>query len=148
MKVRLDHYAANPDIYRAMSELEKQVTASGLDRIIYELVKIRASQINGCAFCLDMHTKELRKLGESEQRINLISVWRESPCYTDKEQAALELTEVVTLIAERGVPQDVYDRVRTHYSEKETMDLIFAINVINCWNRIAISTGMFPGCRD
>ncbi|GJM71274.1 hypothetical protein HMSSN036_34900 [Paenibacillus macerans] len=79
MKVRIDHYAANPDIYRAMSQLEKQVTASGLDRVIYELVKIRASQINGCAFCLDMHTKELRKLGESEQRINLISVWRESP---------------------------------------------------------------------
>ncbi|GJM71273.1 hypothetical protein HMSSN036_34890 [Paenibacillus macerans] len=70
------------------------------------------------------------------------------PCYTDQEKAALELTEAVTLIAERGVPQDVYERVRTHYSEKETMDLIFAINVINCWNRIAISTGMFPGCRD
>ena len=148
MKVRIDHYAANPDIYRAMSQLEKQVTASGLARVIYELVKIRASQINGCAFCLDMHTKELRKLGESEQRINLISVWRESPCYTDQEKAVLELTEAVTLIAERGVPQDVFDRVRSFYSEKETMDLIFAINVINCWNRIAISTGMFPGCRD
>ncbi|MGG6311304.1 carboxymuconolactone decarboxylase family protein [Paenibacillus macerans] len=148
MRTRMDHYKANPDIYRAMSQMERQVQNSGLDRILYELIKIRASQINGCAFCLDMHTSELRQLGESEQRIALVSVWRESPCYTDRERAVLELTESVTRIADRGVPQEIYDRVRTHFSEKEMMDLIFAINVINCWNRIAISTGMYPGCRD
>lgn len=148
MKVRMDHYQANPNVYQAMSRLERQVTESGLDRVLYELIKIRASQINGCAFCLDMHTSEMRKLGESEQRIALISVWRESPCYTEREQAVLELTEAVTRIADNGVPQPVYDRVRVFFGEKETMDLIFAINVINCWNRIAITTGMFPGCRD
>ncbi|WP_270406369.1 carboxymuconolactone decarboxylase family protein [Paenibacillus timonensis] len=148
MKVRMDHYQANPNVYQAMSRLERQVTESGLDRVLYELIKIRASQINGCAYCLDMHTTELRQLGDSEQRIALVSVWRESPCYTEREKAVLELTEAVTRIADGGVPQAVYDRVRSFFSEKETMDLIFAINVINCWNRIAITTGMFPGCRD
>ncbi|WP_178024734.1 carboxymuconolactone decarboxylase family protein [uncultured Paenibacillus sp.] len=148
MKARMDHYQANPNVYQAMSRLERQVTESGLDRVLYELIKIRASQINGCAYCLDMHTTELRQLGDSEQRIALVSVWRESPCYTDREKAVLELTEAVTRIADDGVPQAVYDRIRSFFSEKETMDLIFAINVINCWNRIAITTGMFPGCRD
>ena len=148
MKVRMDHYQANPSVYQAMSQMERQVTESGLDHVLYELIKIRASQINGCAYCLDMHTKKMRELGESEQRIALVSVWRESPCYTDQERAVLELTEAVTRIADAGVPQEVYDRVRSFFSEKETMDLILAINVINCWNRIAISTGMFPGCRD
>lgn len=148
MNVRMNHYTANPEVYRAMSLMENRVKESGLDRITYELIKIRASQINGCAFCLDMHVKELRKLGETEQRIALISVWRESPCYTDQEKAVLELTEAVTRISEHGVPEEIFNRIRTFYSEKETADLIFAINVINCWNRIAISTGMFPGCFD
>lgn len=148
MKVRMDHYQANPNVYQAMSRLERQVTENGLDRVLYELIKIRASQINGCAYCLDMHTTEMRQLGENEQRIALVSVWREAPCYTDQEKAVLELTEAVTRIADSGVPQVVYDRIRSFFSEKETMDLIFAINVINCWNRIAITTGMFPGCRD
>ncbi|MEF2965301.1 carboxymuconolactone decarboxylase family protein [Paenibacillus sp. M1] len=148
MNIRMNHYTANPELYRAMSRLEQWVRENGLDRIMYELIKIRASQINGCAFCLDMHTKELRKLGESEQRIALISVWRESPCYTEQERAVLELTEAVTLISEKGVPKELFDRVRSFYSEKEFADLIFAINLINSWNRIAISTGMFPGCMD
>ncbi|WP_410769343.1 carboxymuconolactone decarboxylase family protein [Fontibacillus sp. BL9] len=148
MKMRLNHYSANPEVYRAMSQLERHVRESGLDQVIYELIKIRASQINGCAFCLDMHTNELRKLGESEQRIALVSVWRESPCYTDKEKAVLELTEAVTLISKEGVPAELFNRILTFFSEKETVDLIFAINLINSWNRIAISTGMFPGCMD
>ncbi|MBQ4898860.1 carboxymuconolactone decarboxylase family protein [Paenibacillus sp. Marseille-P2973] len=148
MKMRLNHYTANPEVYRAMSQLERHVRESGLDRIVYELIKIRASQINGCSFCLDMHTNELRKLGETEQRIALVSVWRESPCYTDKEKAVLELTEAVTLISKGGVSEELFNRILTFYSEKETVDLIFAINLINSWNRIAITTGMFPGCLD
>ncbi len=148
MKMRLNHYTANPEVYRAMSQLERHVHESGLDHIIYELIKIRASQINGCAFCLDMHTKELRKLGESEQRIALVSVWRESPCYSEKEKAVLELTEAVTLISKDGVSETLFNRILTFFSEKEMVDLIFAINLINSWNRIAISTGMFPGCLD
>jgi len=148
MKMRLNHYAVNPEVYRAMTQLETRVRESGLDRVTYELIKIRASQINGCAFCLNMHTEELRKMGESEQRIALISVWRESPCYSDQEKAVLELTEAVTLISEKGVPEELYQRVRNYYNEKEYVDLIFAINLINAWNRIAISTGMFPGCMD
>ncbi|WP_334073054.1 MULTISPECIES: carboxymuconolactone decarboxylase family protein [Paenibacillus] len=148
MKMRLNHYAVNPEVYRAMTQLENRVKESGLDRVAYELIKIRASQINGCAFCLNMHTEELRKMGESEQRIALISVWKESPCYSDREKAVLELTEAVTLISKEGVPEELYQRVRSFYSEKEYVDLIFAINLINAWNRIAISTGMFPGCMD
>jgi AhpD family alkylhydroperoxidase len=105
-----------------------------------------ASQINGCAFCLDMHTRELRKMGETEERIYLLSAWREAPIYTDKERAALELTEAVTRISEQGVPQELYERVQAHFDEKEFVTLIMAINTINAWNRLAISTGMFPGC--
>ena len=147
MEVRLNHRTANPAVFTMMLELEKYLhKESGLDPILYEFIKIRASQINGCAFCLDMHTKDLRKMGENEQRIYLLSAWREAPFYTEKERAALELTECVTLISESGVPDDVYERVRKHFDEKEYVTLILAINVINSWNRLAISTGMFPGC--
>lgn len=119
MKVRMDHYQANPSVYQVMSQMERHVAESGLDHVLYELIKIRASQINGCAFCLDMHTTKMRELGESEQRIALVSVWRESPCYTDRERAVLELTEAVTRIADNGVPQEVYDRVRSFLARKK-----------------------------
>lgn len=148
MSLRLNYYAACPEAQQTMRKLEEFIKESGLDRTLYEQIKIRASQINGCAFCVDMHTRELRAMGETEQRVHLISVWRESPCFTDKERAVLELTEAVTRIAEQGVPAGLYERVRQHFDEREYTVLIMAINTINGWNRLAISTGMYPGCFD
>jgi AhpD family alkylhydroperoxidase len=144
MKVRLNHIDVSPGASQAMMKLEGFVKTSGLDTKLYEFIKIRASQINGCAFCIDMHTRDLRKMGETEQRIYLLSAWREAPFYSDKERVVLELTEAVTRISEQGVPQDLYERVRVHVDEEEYVAIIMAINTINAWNRIAISTGMFP----
>ncbi|OCT14486.1 hypothetical protein A8709_27180 [Paenibacillus pectinilyticus] len=147
MEVRINHGAVYPEAYQTMLKLEGFIKSSGLDPILYEFIKIRSSQINGCAFCLDMHTRDLRKMGETEQRVFLISAWREAPFYTAKERAVLELTEAVTTISTHGVPQDLYDRVREHFDEREFVTLIMAINTINAWNRIAISTGMFPAAE-
>jgi len=144
MKVRFNHGSANPGALQAMMKLEGFIKTSGLDPQLYELIKIRASQINGCAYCLDMHTRDARKMGETEQRIYLLNVWREVPFYSEKERAVLELTEAVTRISEHGVPQDLYEKVRAHVDEAEYVTIIMAINTINAWNRIAISTGMFP----
>ncbi|MWC29344.1 carboxymuconolactone decarboxylase family protein [Paenibacillus sp. MMS18-CY102] len=148
MKMRMDHRTANPAGFQAMLKLEDATKKMGLDPLLYELVKIRASQINGCSFCLDMHVTDTRKMGETEQRLSLIVVWRETPAFTPKERAALALTEAVTRISDGGVPQDVYDEVRGHFSESEIVALIMAVNAINSWNRLAITTGMFPGCYD
>ncbi|NHN34139.1 carboxymuconolactone decarboxylase family protein [Paenibacillus agricola] len=144
MKVRLNHTSASPGALQAMMKLEGFIKTSGLDAKLYEFIKIRASQINGCAYCMDMHTRDARKMGETEQRIYLLSAWREAPFYSDKERVVLELTEAVTRISEQGVPQDLYERVRAHVDEAEYVAIIMAINTINAWNRIAISTGMFP----
>lgn len=144
MEARFNYRSANPEAFRTMLKLEEFIKSSGLDVRLYEIIKIRASQINGCAFCLDLHTRDLRNMGETEQRIYLLSAWREAPFYSDKERAVLELTEAVTRISEQGVPQDVYERVRAHFDEGEYVTLIMAINTINAWNRLAISTGMFP----
>lgn len=148
MQMRMNHYKAHPGVYALMNQMEQFIKEQELDPILYEFIKIRASQLNGCAFCLDMHVRDLRKMGESDERIALLSVWREAPYYSSAERAVLLLTEVVTRIAEQGVSQEVYNLVREHYSEKEFMNLITAINLINNWNRIAISTGMFPGCMN
>ncbi|WP_409177344.1 carboxymuconolactone decarboxylase family protein [Brevibacillus fortis] len=142
MKARLNHHAANPEAYQTMLKLEKFVNESGLDKKLIELIKIRASQINGCAFCMDMHTQDARKLGETEQRIYLLSVWRESAVYTDAERAVLALTEAVTVITANGVSEELYQQVREHFDENQYVALIMAINTINCWNRLAISAGM------
>jgi AhpD family alkylhydroperoxidase len=144
MKVRLNHNSASPGALQAMMKLEGFIKTSGLDVKLYEFIKIRASQINGCAYCINMHTRDLRKMGETEQRIYLLSAWREAPFYSDKERVVLELTEAVTRISEQGVPQDLYERVRAHVDDAEYVAIIMAINTINAWNRIAISTGMFP----
>lgn len=146
MTLRFNYRAANAPAFEAMLALEQHVSRSFEDKVLYELIKIRVSQMNGCSFCLDMHTKDLLKMGDHLDRILLLSVWREAPLFTEKEKAALELAESVTNIADAGVPQAVYENVRKHFDEKQYMDLIMAINTINCWNRIAISTGMFPGC--
>lgn len=147
MTLRFNYRTENPESFNTLIKLEGFISKSGLDKNLYELIKIRASQINGCAFCLDMHTKDLLQMGETTQRINLISVWREAnDLFTKKEKAVLELTEAVTLISNKGVPRDLYAKVREFFTEKEYVDLIMAINTINCWNRMAISTGMFPEC--
>ncbi|MFF0829380.1 carboxymuconolactone decarboxylase family protein [Brevibacillus sp. NPDC003359] len=142
MQARFNYRAANPEAYQTMLKLENFVNESGLDKKLIELIKIRASQINGCAFCMDMHTQDARKLGETEQRIYLISLWRESAVYTEAERAVLALTEAVTVITANGVSEELYQQVREHFDENQYVALIMAINTINSWNRIAISTGM------
>ncbi|NTU20960.1 carboxymuconolactone decarboxylase family protein [Brevibacillus sp. HB1.2] len=142
MQARFNHRAANPEALQTMLKLENFVNESGLDKKLIELIKIRASQINGCAFCMDKHTQDARKLGETEQRIYLLSLWRESAVYTEAERAVLALTEAVTVITANGVSEELYQQVREHFDENQYVALIMAINTINSWNRIAISTGM------
>jgi AhpD family alkylhydroperoxidase len=122
-----------------MLGLQKEVDASGLERPLRELVKIRASQINGCAYCIDMHTQDARAFGETEQRIYGLSAWRETPFFSDRERAALEWTETVTRVGDTHVPDDVYQQVRGHFTEEELVALTFAVIAINGWNRLAVS---------
>jgi AhpD family alkylhydroperoxidase len=144
MKPRMNFYQAAPDTMKAMMALENQIASSGLEQSLMELVKTRASQINGCAFCIDMHTRDARKRGETEQRLYLLNAWREAPCYTDRERAALAWTEAVTLISQTHAPDDVYNEVRAHFSEAETVNLTMLIATINSWNRLAISFRAVP----
>ena len=139
MKPRMNFYQAAPDTMKALMALENQIVASGLELSLIELVKTRASQINGCAFCVNMHTQDARKRGETEQRLYLLNAWREAPFYTDRERAALAWTDAVTLIAETHAPDDVYENMRAHFSEAEAVNLTMLIGAINAWNRIAIS---------
>lgn len=145
MEARLNYAKAAPGAYRAMAALERYVRECGLEPSLIELVKIRASQINGCAFCLDMHTKDARALGETEQRIYTLSAWRETPFFTEREQAALLWAETVTLVSETHVPDDIYEQVRQHFSDEELINLTMAIVTINGWNRLAISFRSVPG---
>lgn len=146
MELRFNYGEVYPEAFDMMMQLEQFVHKSGIGKTLYELIKIRASQINGCSFCIDMHAKSLHADGESLERIMLLTVWKETDVYTEREKAALELTESVTRISDGGLPDTVYNRVRNHFSDKEFVALIMAINAINCWNRLGISTGMFPGC--
>ena len=139
MKQRLAPYKIAPDLMKAMGALEAAVVASGLEKSLIELVKTRASRINGCAFCVHMHTKDARALGETEERLYLLSAWRESPLYTDRERAALVWTESVTLISQTNVPDDVYEQVRGSFSDEEIVKLTMLVATINAWNRIAVS---------
>jgi len=139
MAVRLNYVKAAPGAYQVMSQLEKYVRNCGLESSLLELVKTRASQLNGCAYCLDMHTKDARAAGESEQRIYLLSAWREAPFYSERERAALEWAEALTLIADNHVPDDIYERVAPHFTDEELVNLTLAVNTINAWNRFAIS---------
>ena len=144
MKSRMNFYQAAPDTMKALMALESQVQASGLEQSLIELVKTRASQINGCAYCINMHTQDARKHGETEARLYLLNAWRESPGYTERERAALAWTEAVTLISETRAPDDVYEDVRAQFSESETVNLTMLIATINAWNRIAISFRAVP----
>jgi AhpD family alkylhydroperoxidase len=141
MEHRVDYYNIAPEALKIMMEMEKYTKTTGIDRKLRELIKIRASQINGCAYCINMHTSDARKMGETEQRLYCISAWKECTFYTDAEKAALELTEYVTLIPNKGVPDVLYNRINKHFSEKEYVDLIILINQINSWNRISIAMG-------
>jgi len=139
MKPRMNFYKLAPDTINALMALENQIQATGLEKSLIEIVKIRASQINGCAYCINMHTEDARKRGETEQRIYLLDAWRESPLYTDRERAALAWTEAVTLIAETRAPDEIYEQVRAQFSEEETVNLTMLIATIDAWNRLAIS---------
>jgi AhpD family alkylhydroperoxidase len=147
MKPRMNFYQAAPDTIKALTALETQVQSSGLEQSLIELVKTRASQINGCAFCINMHTEDARKRGETEQRLYLLNAWRESPVYSDRERAALAWTEAVTLISQTHAPDEVYQEVRAHFSEAETVNLTMLIATINAWNRLAISFRAVPPIR-
>ena len=144
MKPRLNFFQAAPETIKALTALETHLQGSGLEQSLIELVKTRASQINGCAYCINMHTQDARKHGEAEQRLYLLNAWRETPIYTDRERAALAWTEAVTLISETHAPDDVYAEVRAHFSEAETVNLTVLIGTINAWNRLAISMRAVP----
>ncbi len=146
MKARIEYATASPEAYKAMLALEQWVRKeSGLDHQLLELVKIRASQINGCAYCLDMHTKDARAAGETEQRIYALDAWRETPFYTNRERAALAWTEAVTLVSVGHVPDPAYDEVKAHFNDQEIVNLTMAIITINGWNRLAIANRTVPG---
>jgi AhpD family alkylhydroperoxidase len=145
MQNRMDYKQVAPEGYKAISALESYVRRSGLEPSLLELVKTRASQINGCAFCLDMHTKDARAHGETEQRLYTLSAWHETPFFSERERAALAWTEAVTRVADTHVPDEVYDAIRKHFTEKELVDLTLAIVTINGWNRLAIAFRAVPG---
>ena len=145
MEPRLDMQKTAPKALRAMAALESYARDSGIERSLLELVRLRASQINGCAYCIDMHTKDARAGGETEQRLYALTAWRETPFYTGRERAALAWTETVTLIGKDHAPDDVYDEVRQFFSEEEVVNLTVAIIAINGWNRLAIGFRAVPG---
>ena len=145
MEARFNFTKAAPGAYKAMLGLEQYLHSCGLEESLLHLIKLRTSQINGCAYCLDMHWKDLRAAGETEQRLYSLDAWRESPFYTERERAALAWAEAVTRITEGHVPDSVYEEVRPHFNETELSDLTLAIGVINAWNRLCISARIIPG---
>jgi AhpD family alkylhydroperoxidase len=142
MQARLNYPKTSPATYQALLALQAAVDKTALEKPLLELVKIRASQINKCAFCLHMHTRDARKAGVSEERIYLLEAWRESPLYTDRERAALAWTDALTLLPETNAPDDVYAQVTAHFSELEIVELTLAISAINLWNRFGVGFRM------
>ncbi len=145
MEARFNYVKAAPGVFAAMLGLGQYLQECGLEESLINLVHFRASQINGCAYCLDMHSKDLRAAGETEQRLYSLEAWRECPYYTDRERAALEWTEALTLITNGHVPDEVYENVRQHFNEKELADLTLAVVSINGWNRLNIAARIVPG---
>ena len=146
MTQRLNYVNVSPDGFKAMRQLQAHVDDCGLEHPLLELVKMRASQLNGCAYCLDMHSKDARAAGETEQRLYLLNAWRESPFYSERERAALAWTEALTRISKtKDVSDALYDEVRKQFSDKELVDLSLAIIAINGWNRLAIPFRSEPG---
>lgn len=146
MQPRISYHKDSPaGALEGLRKLEQYVHGCGLDPLLLELVKTRASQINGCAYCLDMHAKDARAQGETEQRLYALSAWREAPFYTPRERAALEWTEALTLISQNDVPDELYERVRQHFAQEELINLTLAVVAINSWNRLAIPFRSVPG---
>jgi AhpD family alkylhydroperoxidase len=145
MQKRLDYNKVAPGAVQAMYKLHKYSEESGLEKSLLELIKIRASQINGCAYCIDMHTKDARALGETEQRLYALNAWRETPFYTDRERAALGWAEAITLISQSHASDEEFEAVRTQFNEEELVKLTMAIITINGWNRLAIAFRETPG---
>lgn len=145
MSQRINYAKVAPKAIQGLVDIEKYIANSELEQSIFELVKLRASQINGCAYCIDMHTKDARKAGETEQRLYSVSVWREAPYYSDRERAALKWTEALTLIAENEVSDELYESVREQFDEEDMTALTMVIVAINSWNRLAISFRNEPG---
>lgn len=145
MPTRIDYTKVSPDGIKALYGLERYVRNSSLESSLIELVKLRASYMNGCAYCVDMHSKDARAAGETEQRIYGIPVWHETPYFTPRERAALAWTEAVTDVGGTGVPDHVFEEVQRHFTEQEIVDLTFAVVTINGWNRLAVSLRAEPG---
>jgi AhpD family alkylhydroperoxidase len=144
MELRLNYYKANPDAMKTLVGLEQQIAKSGLEKPLVELVRLRASQINGCAYCVDLHSSDARKAGETERRLSAVVVWHETPFFSDRERAALEWTEALTLVAQTQVPDEVWERVRPHFTPEELVDLTLLVSTINAWNRFSISFRKTP----
>ncbi|MGA8149478.1 MAG: carboxymuconolactone decarboxylase family protein [Terriglobales bacterium] len=145
MEPRLKADKIAPEAYKAVMQVQTYINHSGLEHSLLNLVYLRASQINGCAFCIDMHSKEARALGESEQRLYALDAWRETPFFTERERAALAWTEAITRVAEDHVPDEVYERGKKHFTEAELVNLTLAVAQINVWNRLAIAFRAVPG---
>jgi AhpD family alkylhydroperoxidase len=145
MEERIHYAKVAPLAYHALLGLEKYLHDCGIEQPLLHLIKLRASQINGCAYCLDMHWKDLKAIGETDQRMYSLDAWAECPYYTDRERAALAWTEAVTRVADTHVPDDVYEEVKRQFTEKEMADLTFAIATINAWNRLSIAGRTTPG---
>lgn len=145
MDQRINYSVVAPEGIRALSGLEAYARSSGLEPGLLELVKTRASQLNGCGYCIDMHTKDARTNGETEQRLYGLTAWRETPFYTERERAALAWTEAVTLVSHGPVPETLYEETKRHFSEKELVDLTLALVAINGWNRLSIAFHTVPG---
>lgn len=138
MQPRLNYYKASPEATNAVLNLENFVQQSGIEQSLLHLIKLRASQLNGCAFCIDMHTKEAKDDGESEQRLYLLSAWRESPLFTEKERAAMAWTEALTQLPEHLVSDELYEDLKPHFTDEEIVKLSVAISTINVWNRLSV----------
>lgn len=144
MSARLNWYKLSPDAYKAMIGLEQALEASGLELSLLELLRLRASQLNGCAYCVNMHSNDARQAGETEQRLQCVSVWRETGFFTPRERAALAWTESLTLLAAQGAPQTQFEALREHFTDKEVVDLTLAIGTINAWNRFGVGFALQP----
>jgi len=144
MQTRLDFLNADKDAIKALMGVESQINKGTLDILLKELVRLRASQINGCAFCLDMHVADARKAGESERRLATAAAWREAPFFSDRERAALEWTEALTLVSQSHVPDAVWNAVRPHFTDAELMELTLLITSINSWNRFSVAFRKMP----
>ncbi len=145
MEERIKYQKFAHEALHSLLAIEKYLSQSSIEPKLLHLVKLRASQINGCAYCIDMHSKDARALGDTEQRLYELNAWRETPFYSDRERAALEWTEALTLISETHAPDASYEKLRAHFSEKEIVDLTYAISTINFWNRLAIAMRAVPG---